>query len=355
MAPVRRPETENSISGLVLLDGDHTVVVTSEEDHQDTLAWYAPGPDGRPRQFAAELRFAPVRRGQHVGQRGIEVLLDGRRVGELTHRMAQRYGQLVDQVLAGGSRPGCMARVIDGRPAANGQRLLEVKLRLPDGPVAPPPGPGFGAGGYGAGGYGAGAGSRPVPPPGNQRPGDRGRRPNRRPLWIACGVGALLLMIGSTMGGDPASAPPPVSGPAADVIVDQPTTTPPTSTTPQPTPSAVVEPPAVDASVTVQAQAPAPRRTSTAAAPRTATSGAGTEASARSTPTTKRSTSAKADSGSSGGGCDPNYAGGCVPIASDVDCAGGSGNGPAYVVGPVRVVGTDKYRLDDDKNGLGCE
>ncbi|WP_431606782.1 hypothetical protein [Mycolicibacterium neoaurum] len=27
--------------------------------------------------------------------------------------------------------------------------------------------------------------------------------------------------------------------------------------------------------------------------------------------------------------CDPNYSGACVPIASDVDCAGGSGNGPA--------------------------
>ena len=34
--------------------------------------------------------------------------------------------------------------------------------------------------------------------------------------------------------------------------------------------------------------------------------------------------------------CDPNYSGACVPIASDVDCAGGSGNGPAYVQGPVR-------------------
>jgi hypothetical protein len=30
--------------------------------------------------------------------------------------------------------------------------------------------------------------------------------------------------------------------------------------------------------------------------------------------------------------CHPNY-GGCVPIASDVDCAGGSGDGPAYVDG----------------------
>jgi hypothetical protein len=52
--------------------------------------------------------------------------------------------------------------------------------------------------------------------------------------------------------------------------------------------------------------------------------------------------------------CDPNYAGACVPIASDVDCAGGSGNGPAYVQGPVRVVGTDIYDLDRDGDGIGC-
>jgi PBP1b-binding outer membrane lipoprotein LpoB len=52
--------------------------------------------------------------------------------------------------------------------------------------------------------------------------------------------------------------------------------------------------------------------------------------------------------------CDPNYSG-CVPIASDVDCAGGSGNGPAYVRGPVRVIGRDIYGLDRDKDGIGCE
>lgn len=52
--------------------------------------------------------------------------------------------------------------------------------------------------------------------------------------------------------------------------------------------------------------------------------------------------------------CDPNYEP-CVPIASDVDCAGGSGNGPAYVVGPVRVIGADIYGLDRDGDGVGCE
>ncbi|WP_346535565.1 G5 domain-containing protein [Micromonospora sp. DPT] len=54
--------------------------------------------------------------------------------------------------------------------------------------------------------------------------------------------------------------------------------------------------------------------------------------------------------------CDPNYSGACVPIASDVDCAGGSGNGPAYVEGPVRVIGRDIYDLDGNNNdGIGCE
>ncbi len=52
--------------------------------------------------------------------------------------------------------------------------------------------------------------------------------------------------------------------------------------------------------------------------------------------------------------CDPNYTP-CVPIASDVDCADGNGNGPAYVKGPVRVIGKDIYGLDRDKNGIGCE
>lgn len=52
--------------------------------------------------------------------------------------------------------------------------------------------------------------------------------------------------------------------------------------------------------------------------------------------------------------CDPNYSG-CVPIASDVDCAGGSGDGPAYVKGPIQVIGTDIYDLDRDGDGIACE
>lgn len=52
--------------------------------------------------------------------------------------------------------------------------------------------------------------------------------------------------------------------------------------------------------------------------------------------------------------CDPNYRGACVPIASDVDCAGG-GDGPEYVQGPVRIIGNDIYHLDPDGDGVGCD
>lgn len=53
--------------------------------------------------------------------------------------------------------------------------------------------------------------------------------------------------------------------------------------------------------------------------------------------------------------CDSNYADACVPISSDVDCAWGSGNGPAYFDGVARVVGADIYDLDRDGDGLACE
>jgi hypothetical protein len=53
--------------------------------------------------------------------------------------------------------------------------------------------------------------------------------------------------------------------------------------------------------------------------------------------------------------CDVNYGGVCVPVASDVDCAGGSGNGPAYVEGPVYIIGSDIYGLDRDGDGVACE
>jgi hypothetical protein len=45
----------------------------------------------------------------------------------------------------------------------------------------------------------------------------------------------------------------------------------------------------------------------------------------------------------------------CLPPGPDVDCAGGSGDGPRYVDGPVYVTGSDPYDLDRDRDGVACE
>jgi hypothetical protein len=45
----------------------------------------------------------------------------------------------------------------------------------------------------------------------------------------------------------------------------------------------------------------------------------------------------------------------CIAPGADVDCAGGSGDGPRYVQGPVKVSGSDPYDLDRDGDGVACE
>ena len=62
------------------------------------------------------------------------------------------------------------------------------------------------------------------------------------------------------------------------------------------------------------------------------------------------------DTTDEGGGqnCTPGYTP-CLPPASDYDCAGGTGDGPKYVSGPVTVTGSDPYGLDADGDGIGCE
>ena len=54
--------------------------------------------------------------------------------------------------------------------------------------------------------------------------------------------------------------------------------------------------------------------------------------------------------------CHASYKGACLKVGQgDYDCAGGSGNGPNYIQGPVSVVGYDEFGLDADNDGVGCE
>lgn len=50
------------------------------------------------------------------------------------------------------------------------------------------------------------------------------------------------------------------------------------------------------------------------------------------------------------GSCHPSYSP-CLPVVGDLDCA----DIRAMGVAPVRVLGSDPYRLDGDDDGYGCE
>lgn len=237
---------ENSSQGLVMLDPEHKVVVTGEVRHQPALAGYAPRADGRARRVAVELRFTPAGR--------IEVLLDGRRVGELTKLMSQRHGRHVNAVLARGERPGAVGLVVDGR------RGVEMQLRLPDAgsdaivdvtsPIPPVP-------------------PRPTPPgPDSGRPprGPRGRF--RKPLLIGGGVFTLLAVVaGISGGGDDEDSRTPTVAAALPAQRPAPSSTPVATLDPDPTddPDADLDRDAVPAAQPAATRAPAAR----AAEPRT--------------------------------------------------------------------------------------
>lgn len=156
-------------------------------------------------------------------------------------------------------------------------------------------------------------------------------------LLVGCGRAADTESVSIASASGPATTT--TRAPLTTASTTAPTTAPtPTTQAPAPTTTRAAAPTTTrKPTPTTTRAAAAPRTQAVAPAPRTrATQPAAAQAPARST------------------GCDPNYSG-CVPIDSDVDCEGGSGNGPSYVRGPVRVTGKDIYGLDADKDGIGCE
>ncbi|MPZ83804.1 MAG: hypothetical protein GEV28_26795 [Actinophytocola sp.] len=294
---------ENSSAGLVMLEAAVLVTVTREEYHQAVLSRYRVAP-GASRSVAVELGWCAIGTGKHRGERAIEVRLDGHRVGELTHLMTQRYGALVAQAAARGGTPGCEAMI------QLGDKGLEVILRLPRRTSGAMPFPA----------------TRPVPPP-VPFPGSAPEAavppappaPRwRRPAWIAASVVAGIILIAALVGQEDDPAPSTADDSTTTAITTT-TTLPPTATTTV-APKPVVPKPKPAPKPTTEAPAPPPPEPEPEPQP----------------------------------ACDPNYSG-CVPVAPDVDCAGGSGNGPAYVQGPVTVIGSDIYDLDRDGDGTGCD
>ena len=67
--------------------------------------------------------------------------------------------------------------------------------------------------------------------------------------------------------------------------------------------------------------------------------------------TISKAVTTTASASSTGGKCDPNYAG-CVPLSpTDLDCPDIKSLGLA----PVKVIGQDVHKLDRDGDGIGCD
>ncbi|WP_146060480.1 HIRAN domain-containing protein [Amycolatopsis sp. CA-128772] len=116
----------------VLLQNDWSCTVTKEEEHQDALRAFAPKGKQDFREVVASLGFCSIRSGKHEGQRAIEVRLGGRPVGQLTHAMTQRYGELVEDLLKKDLTVTCEAYTTR---TAKG---VEVELRMPRDPERVP-------------------------------------------------------------------------------------------------------------------------------------------------------------------------------------------------------------------------
>ncbi len=167
-----------------------------------------------------------------------------------------------------------------------------------------------------------GSGAQPPSPGPKRRPGVVG--------WIAIVLGGLIVLgiISSiTNGNKTTSATKGTSAAAATISL------------------AVTEPPPTTEVATTAAP--------TTTAPTPPTTRRPTPTTRRVTPTTRK---APATTNAPARNCDSAYPDVCLHDGiGDYDCAGGSGNGPNYVDGPIRVRPPDPFGLDADHDGEGCE
>ncbi|WP_051772294.1 hypothetical protein [Saccharothrix sp. NRRL B-16314] len=316
---------ENSASGLVMLEAGVPVVVTGEEHQQAWLARYPTVPAER--RVAVSLAWCVIGAGKHRGQYAIEVRLDGQRVGELTYLMSRRYADVVGQVIDGGGTPGCEAAI------RRGDRGLEVVLYLPRNPFNP---------------------SNVVAPPPQNASAPPEKAKSRRKVVNAVGaVVALFVVIGLLS--DPKSTEVPsgalttsAASATEAMTTAAPTTTTTSTTTATTTTTTTTTPTTTTTTSTTTTAAPAPNpQPQPNPQPNP-------QPQPQPNPATQAPQPPPAPVPAPNDGCHPSYVP-CVPIVSDVDCEGGRGDGPEYVLGPITVIGPDDYRLDGNNDGVGCE
>jgi hypothetical protein len=203
-------------------------------------------------------------------------------------------------------------------------------------------------------------------------PGRAGKR------WVV-GLAAVSVVLGVAAlgnGNEPnGEGAPPTTRPAASSSLPTTATTAPTTTTPPTTTIATVEVPKLVGMRVTSAKAALANRglrstvkyRSTASYPagtvisQSRRTGAGVLPDSRITMVVAKTpppptTTPPPPTTASSRNCDPSYPDVCLdPNAEDYDCAGGSGNGPRYVSGPIRVRPPDPFDLDREGDGWGCE
>ncbi len=224
-------------------------------------------------------------------------------------------------------------------------------------------------------------GSTPPPPSQPGRPPQWGP-PNPNPLWqrkgfwvVAASIGALLLVVGLLSEPDQAATPT-----AATAATAAPTTSAPPASTTTAAPPTTVQTATVPRLVgmkTGQAKTVLARRgldwtikyksTSRFASGTVISQSSNAGAEVRpgasialviaKAPPPPPTTAPPPPTTAAPRNCDPAYPDVCLHQGiGDYDCAGGSGNGPNYVEGPIRVLPPDPFDLDgNDNDGIGCE
>jgi hypothetical protein len=211
----------------------------------------------------------------------------------------------------------------NGEPITTPQPTVEGSWQADGGPPTPPP--------------------PPLAPPG-ERPSGLVGAIRSWPLWAKIAVPSVAVLIVVTA--IAAALGPPEDGEDTAVAGEASTTTERVTTTERTT---TTRPTTTRPSTTTTT---APPTTTTTAPPTTTTTVPPTTAPPP--PPTTAAPQPQVQPKQQAPSCHPSYSG-CVPIASDVDCAGGSGDGPEYVSGPINVIGPDEYGLDSDGDGVACE
>jgi hypothetical protein len=171
-------------------------------------------------------------------------------------------------------------------------------------------------------------------PPQPPSPAPHPRRRPGRAGWIGIAAGAFVLgvIVTAVAGGNQTTTAARSTEAAATTAATTVTTSPPTTALATTTAAPATSPPTTRQTPTTRKPTPTTRHRP---------------------PTTRKpppTTSAPARN------CDPAYPDACLHDGiGDYDCAGGSGNGPNYVDGPVTVRAPDPFGLDSDNDGVGCE